>query len=78
MAARMTTTCALRFRAAAVAKREVAAPREGREKGGNLMTTRYTALLMCDRVLVLHVSRMNVDVVFIGPLIPSNVALACR
>jgi len=42
------------------------------------MTTRYIALLMRDNVLVTNVFRMNVDVVFIGPLLSSNLALACR
>lgn len=42
------------------------------------MTTRYIALLMRDRVLVTNVFRMNVDVVFIGSLLPPKFALACR
>jgi hypothetical protein len=43
------------------------------------MTKRYIALLMRDSVVVSNVIRMNVDVVFIGFLIPSKpLALACR
>lgn len=42
------------------------------------MMIRYIALLMRDSIVVLNVIRMNVDVVFIGSLIPSNLAFVCR
>lgn len=43
------------------------------------MTKRYNALLMRDRSVVSNVIRMNVDVVFIGSLIPPKLfAHACR
>jgi len=74
----MTTTRAPLSPPAVVARRGAAVPKKGREKGGTHMMTRYIALLTRDSVLVLHVFRMNVDVVFIGSLIPSNSALACR
>jgi hypothetical protein len=39
---------------------------------------RYIALLMRDSIIISNVIRMNVDTVFIGSLIPSRLALACR
>jgi hypothetical protein len=39
---------------------------------------RYIALLMRDSVIVSNVIRMNVDIVFIGSLIPPRLALVCR
>jgi hypothetical protein len=69
---------ALPFPTVADERKGAVVARKETEKGGMLMMTRYIALPTCDSTVVRNVCRMNVDVVFIGSLTPSNPALACR
>jgi hypothetical protein len=69
----------LQSRLAAVARNGAVVPREEKVIGGIHMMTRYIALLMRDSIIVTNVIRMNVDIVFIGPRVPSIIlAFACR